>query len=102
MLMRQAAEAKGGADSSAIPPEEQHRVVLEMLGRHYRSWPDEEVPALGNVTPREAVADPELRPDVIRLLLDFEERNRSAPGPMKEFDFGFLWDELGLDRNEEC
>ena len=102
MMMRKVAASRGGADSSEIPPEEQRRVVLEMLGRHYRSWPDEEVPALGNVTPREAVADPELRPDVIRLLLDFEERNRSAPGPMKEFDFGFLWDELGLDRNEEC
>jgi hypothetical protein len=101
MLMRQAAEAKGGADSSAIPPEEQHRVVLEMLERHYRSWPDEDVPALGNVTPREAVADPELRPDVIRLLLDFEQRNRSAPGPLRDFDFAFLWDELGLDRNQE-
>jgi hypothetical protein len=101
MLMREVAASRDGANSSEIPPEEQRRVVLEMLERHYRSWPDEEVPALGNVTPREAAADPELRPDVIRLLLDFEEQNRSAPGPMKDFDFGFLWDDLGLGRNEE-
>ncbi len=101
MLMQKMARASGSDDSPAVSPEEQRRIVLEHLDRHYRCWPDQEIPALGHVTPREAVQDPELRPRVIELLLDFERRNLSTPEPMRDFDFGFLWKELGLDRDED-
>jgi hypothetical protein len=100
MLARRAAASAGDGDPSPISSDEHRRVVREMLDQHYRRWPDESVPALGGITPREAVADPEGRSEVIALLRDFEERSRSAPDAMRDFDFGFLWDELGLDRNE--
>ena len=38
--------------------------------------------------------------EVVLRLDAMEERSRSAPEAMRDFDFGFLWDELGLDRNE--
>ncbi len=100
MLARHAAASAGDGDPSPISPDEHRRVVREILEQHYRRWPDEAVPALGDITPREAVADPEGRSEVIALLSDFEEWSRSAPEEMRDFDFGFLWDELGLDRNE--
>jgi hypothetical protein len=100
MLARRAAASAGEGDPSPISPEEHRGMVRDMLEQHYRRWPDEAVPALGDITPREAVADPEGRSEVIALLRDFEERSRSAPEAMRDFDFGFLWDELGLDRNE--
>jgi len=100
MLARRAAASAGEGDPSPIPPDEHRRMVREMLEQHYQRWPDEAVPALGDITPREAVADPEGRSEVIALLRDFEEWSRTAPEEMRDFDFGFLWDELGLDRSE--
>jgi hypothetical protein len=98
--LQRTVEQQGPGDEPSLSPEAQRHVVLTMLETHYRGWLDEPIPALGNLTPREGVADPELRPQVVELLLDFESRNRSAPEPMRDFDFGFLWDELGLDRSQ--
>ena len=57
-------------------------------------------PALDDAAPRDAVTDPVQRPEVVKLLLEAEERTRSSSWPMNEFDFDFLWDELGLSRDE--
>jgi SEC-C motif-containing protein len=46
--------------------------LRETLRRHYRSWPDEQLPALGGRTPREAVQDAEGREAVQALLRQFE------------------------------
>jgi hypothetical protein len=37
---------------------------------------------------------------VIAHLVEAEERTRASSWPMNEFDFEFLWSELGLDRTE--
>jgi hypothetical protein len=89
-----------GEEASEAPPEEQQQVVHQVLERHYRKWLDEAVPALGDLSPREAVTDPERRPEVIVQLLEAEERTRASSWPMNEFDFDFLWEELGLSRDE--
>ena len=99
MMARRAAEAGGDeGGGAALPPDAAREIVQRTLEQHYRSWPDEEVPALGGMTPREAVEDPEGRARVVALLRDFEERQASAPEAMRGFDFGFLWGELGLDQ----
>jgi hypothetical protein len=46
--------------------------LRESLRRHYRTWPDEQLPALGGRTPREAVRDAEGREAVEALLRQFE------------------------------
>src|SRR5207244_2114618 len=46
--------------------------LRETLRRHYHSWPDEQLPALGGRTPREAVQDPDGREAVQALLRQFE------------------------------
>jgi hypothetical protein len=46
--------------------------LRETLRRHYRSWPDEQLPALGGRTPREAVQDADGREAVQALLRQFE------------------------------
>jgi len=86
-----------GPDSQS---DEQKRVVHEVLERHYRKWLDEAQPVFGDLTPRDAVTDPVRRSEVISHLVEAEERTRASSWPMNEFDFEFLWSELGLDRNE--
>jgi hypothetical protein len=100
MMARRARQAPRGGKGPALSPEEERELVQRTLEQHYRSWPDEELPALGGLTPREAVEDREGRERVIALLRDFEESQASAPEPMRGFDFGFLWQELGLDRDD--
>jgi len=51
---------------------EVQEALRETLRRHYRSWPDEQLPALGGRTPREAVKDPDGREAVEALLRQFE------------------------------
>jgi hypothetical protein len=46
--------------------------LRETLRRHYGSWPDEQLPALGGRTPREAVQDADGREAVQALLRQFE------------------------------
>lgn len=100
MLASRTGGFRDGEDRPSVAPEEERRVVREVMEQHYRRWPDEPVLALEGLTPREAVADPDFRPEVVALLREFEDQNRSAPEAMRGFDFGFLWKQLGLDRNE--
>jgi hypothetical protein len=46
--------------------------LRETVRRHYRSWPDEPLPALGGRTPRQAIGDPDGRDAVEALLRQFE------------------------------
>lgn len=72
---------------------------LEFFEQHYRTWPDEPLPALGNRTPREAAKLPSVRPRLISLLKEMEvmaERDRRAGRPA--YDVTRMWAELGLER----
>lgn len=89
-----------GEEETEARPEEQKKVVHQVLERHYRKWLYEPLPALDDASPRDAVTDPVTRVEVIKLLLEAEERTRASSWPMNEFDFDFLWHELGLSRDE--
>ena len=75
-------------------PEELREQVLEEVSRAYEErWVDMEIPALGGRTPREAAADPDLRPDLLTLLAEFEPLG-DLPGQMSTARIRTL---LGLD-----
>src|SRR6185295_7771852 len=82
-----------------IPDAEQEKLLAEYYERYYRNWIDEPVPALGGRTPRHAAKLKTIRPKLIALLKDFEsqsERQRRA-GEIA-YDFRWMWEELGLNR----
>jgi len=87
-----------GQEGEAIPLDVQQQVIHQMLAAHYRRWLDEPVPALDGLTPREAVAKRSHRQRVISLLKDIEvdAARRGPDDPSAGFDFGWLWDELGV------
>jgi hypothetical protein len=94
------ARARPGPEHPAIPPPDvQARLVQEFMERHYGSWPDQPLPALGNRTPRQAATLKSVRPRLIALLKEMEvraERDRRAGRPA--YDFTRMWAELGLER----
>lgn len=86
-------------EKPAVSPELEAELLQRFYEEHYRKWPDEPLPALGNRTPRHAARLKTLRPKLVALLKDFEshaERQRRAGQPA--YDFSWMWQELGLSR----
>jgi hypothetical protein len=83
-----------------VPPAEAARVLAEFKDRHYRTWPDVPLPALGGRTPRHAARLKTLRPRLIDLLKDLENHEARAASPgSPAYDFGWVWRDLGLETN---
>lgn len=80
-----------------IPPEIARELLQRMHQRHYTIFLDDEIPALDNMTPRAAAADPRMRPRLIELmkqhLKGIEQQNKE-----RGLDLNIDWvlDELAL------
>jgi hypothetical protein len=73
--------------------------VRELYDRHYHTWLDRPVPALGNRTPRAAAQTKLWRPRLIDLLKRIENgAERAALAGRPPYDFSWIWRELGLER----
>jgi hypothetical protein len=59
----------GDVPTAEVPQE----ALLELVDRQERRWCDEQVPALGDRTPREAAADPTRRAELARLIASFPD-----------------------------
>jgi hypothetical protein len=77
-------EKQPGRKSPApkIPPEVEAAVLQQFLDKHYATWPDIPLPALGGKTPRQAVRTPEGRKQVAEILkqLEFGEEQKRRQG----------------------
>ncbi|HET9861699.1 MAG TPA: SEC-C domain-containing protein, partial [Nocardioidaceae bacterium] len=101
LLDEQAGAPSGAADalSGAIDPSELPLEVLTQIARqHEGQWLDDHIPALRNRTPREAAADPEIRPELEALLDDLEWEDREHPSPFA-MDVARIRKELGLTKS---
>jgi len=74
-------------------------VMADYFDQHYRQALDENIPALGDKTPRECVKTKLGREKVISWLKDLEnqEEHRAKQGGSSAYDFSWMWTELGLD-----
>ena len=89
-----ASDSRSTADSP--PPPEMAQLLLDFKRRHYADWPDQSLPALDGLTPREALATAQGRNAVDVLLKDMENHEQRSSGS-DGFDFGELRRELGLE-----
>lgn len=94
----------GGTDATAsaqgLPPEVMAQAIEQVLHRHYANWADETIPALGGLTPRQAITTPAGLERVKGLLREYEdgEQRRSATQGRPAVSYQFLWDALGISR----
>lgn len=86
-----------------IPPEAMTAMVHDYLKKFYANWTEEKIPALGDKAPRQAIRTAKGRQAVIELLKSYElqEARRVRDQGGEPFDFGFLWERLGLKRDVE-
>ncbi len=84
---------------STIPPEVKAEIVLEMMDKHYRAQLDRPVPVLGDVSPREAARTASGRKRLVAWLKYLENggaSQKAAGDPTGDYDFGWMWVELGV------
>lgn len=96
--MRADQRRDGPSDAAdEIPPEIARQLMRDHLDKHYRETLDAPIPALGGKSPRQAVRTAAGRAKVIEWLKMLENRSAGhGEGPIAEYDFGWIWVELGL------
>jgi hypothetical protein len=84
-------------DANEIPPEIAQQIIQEHMDRHYRETLDAPIPALGGKSPRQAARSKAGRLDVVDWLKMLENNSaRHRNDAIEEYDFGWMWGELGL------
>jgi hypothetical protein len=84
-----------GADE--VPPEIARQITHDYMDKHYREALDTPLPALGNKSPRQATQSAAGRAKVIEWLKLLENRSaKQDDSPIAEYDFAWMWIELGL------
>ena len=83
-----------GADE--IPPEMARQIAHEYMDTHYRETLDAPLPAFGGKSPRQSVRSKGGREKVLEWLKLLENRSARNDGDIGEYDFGWMWAELGL------
>jgi hypothetical protein len=89
---------EGMLEPEDLPPELQEALTAKMMEME-RAWIDTEIPALGGATPREAMADPTRRGDLLALLDEFAATETRAP-LSGGFEVARLRALLGLDDDD--
>jgi SEC-C motif len=74
--------------------------IKQQLEKHYESWADEKIPALGGKTPRQAVKTVDGRAKVETILASGEERS-VFNDPTLRLDLDFVREQLGLPRSRK-
>jgi hypothetical protein len=83
--------------ASTIP--ELDTALYPLLDAHYRKLLDTPIPMLNHESPRQAVQSDSGRHHVLQWLNHLEDSNRMQKN-MADYDFGWLWQELGMIREE--
>ena len=89
----------GGTSSNSLDEEPEVRAMMEETARqHWDSWFDLPVPALNDMTPREAAKTYEGRELLESLFLLYEIHNEESPDNYAKADIPALRRELGIDQ----
>jgi hypothetical protein len=70
--------------------------IRDVMAKHYESWVSEEIPALGGLTPLEAVKDRVGREKVEALIVNMERQAADPDAPVDAAVFARVRERLGL------
>jgi hypothetical protein len=86
-------------DDFSVPKDIAIKVIHGAMDQHYREALDLPIPALDNQTPRQAAKSAKGRTKVVQWLKQIENRSAQSKkdgDPMTNYDFAWLWAELGV------
>jgi hypothetical protein len=81
-----------------VPPDVAAAFTRQFYDQHYHGWVDAPIPALDGRSPKQAVRTKRGKDEVVALLKTMEnmEARRCRESGQPPYDFGWLWQELGL------
>ena len=84
---------------SGLTQEDERALLRQTLDDHYRNILDQPIPALGGKSPHAAAKTPKGRQKVVTWLKTLENHSAKRPAgdPMGEYDFRWMWRELGVE-----
>jgi hypothetical protein len=87
------------AGAERLVADDERALVRQGLDDHYRRVLDQPIPALGGKSPRAAAKTPKGREKVAAWLkvLENHSAKRPAGDPIGGYDFGWMWQELGVE-----
>ena len=90
-------------EPSGLSPEEERALIHQGIDDHYRGLLDQPIPPLGGKSPRAAAKTPKGREKVVAWLKTLENHSAKRPAgdPIGEYDFGWMWQELGVQALRE-
>jgi hypothetical protein len=94
-------DSREEADLGSEPPSpDDYEMMHGVLDRHYRGLLDEPVPALNDMSPREAATTGKGRKILVNWLKGLEKANaQHEPGsPIATYDLSWMWEELGVSK----
>lgn len=97
-LMASPPAGKSKTLSSGLSPDEEQALLHASLDRHYMNLLDEPVPVLGNITPLKAAKTAKGQEKLVAWLKYLENgaAKHGTGTPMAGYDFGWMWDKLGI------
>jgi hypothetical protein len=84
----------GRKPSSGLRPEEERAILQGTIDRHYHAVLDQPVPMLGDLRPRKTAKTKKGREKLVAWLKFIE--NSDAQQDPDSYDFGSMWEELGI------
>jgi hypothetical protein len=87
-------------EPSGLSPDDERALIRQGLEDHYRHILDQPIPSLGGKSPRAAAKTPKGREKVVAWLKTLENHSAKRPAgdPIGEYDFGWMWRELVVDK----
>jgi hypothetical protein len=82
-----------------LPEDEDRAMIHDYMNRHYRDVLDQPVPALGGETPRAAAKTDSGRIKVVewlKMMENWTAKSAKTNSAMADYNFDWLWIELGL------
>ena len=99
-LLAEADNQEEHAPALELNAEEVQELVHEALNEQYRQTLEQPIPMLDNRSPKEAVQTASGRAKVIQWLLHLEQSSQQRDPVLAAYDFGWLWEALGISRFE--
>ena len=95
------AERRGSGETpkpSGMTPEEERQIIHSSMDDHYRRQLDAPLPALGNMSPRDAARSKQGREKLIAWLKLLENHSAKIDpdDPMSTYDLSWIWHELDV------
>jgi hypothetical protein len=86
------------AHASGLTRDEERAIIHACLGQHYVNLLDQQVPALGNISPRRAAKSAKGREKLVAWLklLENSAAKHDSGSPLADYDVTWMWEELGV------